>query len=145
MSKREADPAEAMLAQLAARGGRRTTNRQVIIETIVASDPQHFTAEEIAARVRDRVPRLNISTVYRTLDALADVGIIEHVHLAHGPAVYHMNTDGHRHLYCEVCGSVEELPKAKTSSFFQLLDRDYGFQVDQGHFAIVGTCRACRG
>jgi Fur family transcriptional regulator, ferric uptake regulator len=142
MPEKDGDPAQTMLSQLAARGGRRTASREAIIQTIARGG--HITAEEIVTRVQARFPSVNKSTVYRTLDALADAGVVEHVHFAHGPAVYHVKTDGHRHLYCEKCGSVDEIPSAKTKRFFAMLDREYGFQVDQGHFAIVGTCRACR-
>jgi Fur family ferric uptake transcriptional regulator len=134
---------EAIMSRIVAGGGRRTASRQAIIEAI-ARGGGHITAEEIVTEVQERFPSVNKSTVYRTLDALTDAGVIEHVHFAHGPAVYHVNSDGHRHLYCERCGNVDEVPSAKTRTFFAMLDREYGFQVDQGHFAIVGTCRSCR-
>ena len=131
------------MSRIVAAGGRRTPSRQAIIDAIARTDG-HITAEEIAGRVQQQFASINKSTVYRTLDALTDAGVIEHVHFAHGPAVYHLNPDGHRHLYCEGCGAVTELPPAKTRTFIAMLDRDYGFEVDQGHFAIVGRCADCR-
>ena len=129
--------------RLVASGGRRTASRQAIAE-VIAEAGSHFTAEEMAQRVQHRFPSVNISTVYRTLDALTDLGVVDHVHFGHGRAVYHLRDEAHQHLYCERCERVEELPAQKLRPFVQLLEREYGFELDRRHFAIVGTCRACR-
>ncbi len=52
------------------------------------------------------------STVYRFLDELERLGVVDHVHLGHGPAVYHLASDAHHHLVCDRCGAVEEVPEA---------------------------------
>ncbi len=130
--------------QLAADGGRRTVARQSIIEAIIESG-RHLTAEDIAQRVQRRFPSVNISTVYRTLDSLEEIGVVDHVHLGHGRAIYHLTDEVHQHLVCERCERVLELPTQKLTSFVRMLDRDFGFEVDRGHFAIVGTCSKCRG
>jgi Fe2+ or Zn2+ uptake regulation protein len=132
-----------IVARLVEGGGRRTASRQAIAE-VIAEAGSHFTAEEMARRVQHRFPSVNISTVYRTLDALADLGVVDHVHFGHGRAVYHLRDEAHHHLYCERCERVEELPADKLGSFVKLLEGEYGFELDRRHFAIVGTCRACR-
>ncbi len=134
---------DTILARLAANGGRRTASRQAIVEAVLQSG-SHLTADEIARRVQKRFPSVNISTVYRTLDALEELGVVDHVHLGHGRAIYHLADDAHQHLVCERCESVEELPSAKLRGFLSMLDREFGFDVDRGHFAIVGLCRSCR-
>ena len=128
--------------QLRARGYRVTPQRQLVLEAVTALE--HATPEEICARVQQTARGVNISTVYRTLDALTELGIVDHVHFGHGRAVYHLRDEAHQHLYCERCERVEELPVEKLRPFVQLLERDYGFELDRRHFAIVGTCRACR-
>jgi Fe2+ or Zn2+ uptake regulation protein len=135
--------AATILDQLTAQGGRRTVARQAIIEAIVESGT-HLTADDIARRVQQRFPSVNISTVYRTLDSLEAIGVIDHVHLGHGRAIYHLTDEVHQHLVCERCERVLELPASKLGGFISMLDRDFGFEVDSGHFAIVGTCRSCR-
>lgn len=136
--------AATILDQLTAEGGRRTVARQAIIEAIVNSGT-HLTADDIARRVQERFPSVNISTVYRTLESLEAIGVIDHVHLGHGRAIYHLTDEVHQHLVCERCERVLELPPSKLGGFIRMLDRDFGFEVDSGHFAIVGTCRSCRG
>jgi Fur family transcriptional regulator, ferric uptake regulator len=138
-----ADQVAAILDRFSAAGGRRTASRQAIVEVVVGAG-SHVTAEEIATAVQARFPSVNLSTVYRTLEALEELRVVDHVHLGHGRAVYHLTDEAHQHLFCEHCERVEELPIAKLRPLFTMLERDYGFEVDRRHFAIVGRCRSCR-
>ena len=135
--------ADEIVARLVGAGGRRTASRQAIVE-VLAEAGSHFTAEDVAARVQARFPSVNLSTVYRTLDALTEAGVIDHVHFGHGRAVYHLADESHQHLFCERCQRVEELPADRLAPFVEMLGRDYGFELDRRHFAIVGRCRSCR-
>ena len=132
-----------ILARFSAAGGRRTASRQAIVEAVVGA-PGHVTAEQIAEEVQGRFPSVNLSTVYRTLEALEDLQVVDHVHLGHGRAVYHLADQAHQHLFCERCERVEEVPVAKLRPLFGMLEKEYGFELDRRHFAIVGRCRSCR-
>jgi Fe2+ or Zn2+ uptake regulation protein len=134
---------DTILERLSDGGGRRTAARQAIVEAIVGAG-SHVTADDIAQRVQRRFPSVNISTVYRTLDSLEELGVIDHVHLGHGRAVYHLTDEEHEHLVCEVCETVIELPASKLKPFLKSMEREHGFEVDRRHFAIVGKCRSCR-
>ncbi|MEX2394835.1 MAG: transcriptional repressor [Actinomycetota bacterium] len=142
-SGRTRDDVEAVVARLVAAGGRRTAARYAIVELLLDAEG-HVTADELADTVRTRFPSVNLSTVYRTLDTLEDLGVVDHVHLGHGRAVYHLADEEHQHLVCERCERVEELPAKKLKSFLAMIAKDYGFEVDRRHFAIVGVCRDCR-
>ena len=132
-----------ILERLSKAGRRRTAPRQAIVERLVGARG-HVTAEELAADVQARFPSVNISTVYRTLDTLEDLGIVDHVHLGHGRAIYHLTDDDHQHLVCEVCETVQEIPISKLRPLFRTIEREHGFEVDRRHFAMVGRCRNCR-
>lgn len=132
-----------ILEQLTSDGGRRTAARQAIVEALV-SGPEHVTADELADEVQERFPSVNKSTVYRTLERLEELGIVDHVHLGHGRAVYHLTDEEHQHLVCERCEHVEEVPVVKLRPFLRAMERDYGFEIDRRHFAIVGLCARCR-
>src|SRR5579863_10459474 len=101
-----------ILDLLAARGMRRTSARQSILEALLGSE-NHVTAEGIATEVNRRFPSVDVSTVYRTLDTLEQLGVIDHTHLSHGPAIFHLAEDDHQHLVCERCGRVDEVPPDK--------------------------------
>lgn len=132
-----------IMDRFAAAGGRRTATRQAIVEAVVTAGG-HVTAEDVAGAVQERFPSVNLSTVYRTLEALEDLDVLDHVHLGHGRAVYHLTEHGHQHLYCEGCGRVRSLPEEKLEPLRELLEAEYGFVVDRRHFALVGLCERCR-
>ena len=138
-----AERVDEIVERLAGAGRRRTAARHAIVRTLVEAKG-HVTADEVAAKVQRQFPSVNISTVYRTLDTLEDLGIVDHVHLGHGRAVYHLAESDHQHLYCEVCERIVELPVDKLKPFLRMVERDFSFEVDRRHFAIVGRCSRCR-
>lgn len=143
-----ADPrVDKILGLLSSKGMRRTSARRAILEALFhpRSGPHsHPTAEDIAVEVRRRYPTVDLSTVYRTLDTLEQLGIIEHTHLAHGPAIFHLAEDDHQHLVCERCGCVVEVPPGTLEPFLAGIRAGFDFEVDRRHFALAGICAACR-
>src|SRR5688572_23806793 len=93
---------EEVLDLLRARGGRVTSARRSILAALIDSEG-HPTAEQLTAVVQAGQPDVHESTVYRFLDELERLGVVDHVHLGHGPAVYHFSDDAHHHLVCETC------------------------------------------
>jgi Fe2+ or Zn2+ uptake regulation protein len=136
------EDAEPILALLRAGGGRVTTCRRAILETFLAAGG-HVTAETLTARVQVGQPDVHESTVYRFLDELERLGVVDHVHLGHGPAVYHLATDAHHHLVCQRCGTVVEIPEEVFAGVRARLAQDFGFAVEPRHFAVTGRCQAC--
>jgi Fur family transcriptional regulator, ferric uptake regulator len=138
----DGDRVEAILGLLRGRGGRVTTARRAIVAALLAAHA-HVTAEDLTAAVQDRHPDVHASTVYRCLESLADLGVVEHVHLGHGRAVYHLADRTHQHLVCEGCGAVVEVPDDVFESLGRRLRDDYGFVIRPRHFALLGRCLAC--
>ncbi|MGH9069410.1 MAG: Fur family transcriptional regulator [Acidimicrobiales bacterium] len=136
------DRQEQMIALLRTQGGRVTTARRAVIGALVGARG-HVTAEDLADRVQAAHPDVHLSTVYRTLDALEHMGIVDHTHLGHGRAVYHLADDPHQHLVCEVCGKVVEVPDATFAELAGQLEAGYGFAIRPSHFAVLGRCAAC--
>jgi Fur family ferric uptake transcriptional regulator len=129
--------------RLHAHGYRVTPQRTHVLAAV--NDLGHATPEEILVRVRAQAPRVNLSTVYRTLEVLEEVGLVTHAHLGHGSATYHsVDGDVHIHLVCGWCGAIESIPAGTARGFLDALARDHGFDADVGHMAIHGVCRPCR-
>ncbi len=132
--------AERILDRIRAAGGRVTGPRRQLVTALVAAD-DHVTAEDLAVAVGEP----HLSTVYRTLDALEALGVVDHVHLGHGRAVYHLADEAaHQHLVCERCGGVTEVPDRLFASMARKLQADYGFRMRPNHFAVLGRCAACQ-
>lgn len=137
------DRLERILDLVRQRGGRVTTSRRAIVSALLDAD-DHVTAEALADAVQRAHPDVHQSTVYRTLDTLTEMGVIDHVHLGHGAAVYHFTDHAHHHLVCQDCGHVIELPLATLTPLQRRIARDYDFHLDGTHFALAGHCADCR-
>ncbi len=136
------EQAEPILALLRAQGGRVTTCRRAILETFLGIGG-HVTAESLTARVQVNQPDVHESTVYRFLDELERLGVVDHVHLGHGPAVYHLASDAHHHLVCDGCGTVVEVPEEVFATLRTRLQVDFDFSLHPRHFAVTGRCGPC--
>ena len=127
---------------LRSKGYRLTPQRQLVLESVGVLG--HATPDEIATQVRLTAVGVNISTVYRTLELLEELGLVRHTHLGHGAPTYSAATDDdHVHLVCRDCGSVDEASTEVMAAAVQQLALEKGFTVDVGHFAVFGRCRGC--
>jgi Fur family ferric uptake transcriptional regulator len=89
---------------------------------------------------------INVSTVYRTLELLEQIGLVTHTHLGHGAPRYHLAADSqHSHLVCRECGAITQVDPAVMGALVGTLDTEYGFETDLGHLTVFGTCAKCRG
>ncbi len=133
---------QAILDDLRARGERITTARRALLGALDQAD-DHRSADELAAQVGRSNPEIHRATIYRTLETLRRLEVVEHTHLGHGPAVYHLADRVHQHLVCEECGSVTEVPTAAFRGLERALKREYGFTLQSRHFALIGVCVRC--
>jgi Fur family transcriptional regulator, ferric uptake regulator len=127
------------------RGGRVTAPRRAVVGALLAGQGEHLTAEDVAARVQAEHPEVHLSTVYRTLEALEELGVASHVHLGHGPSTYHLAIERHHHAVCDGCGKVVELPADLFDDVGEQVRRNTGFVIDPAHFALPGRCATCAG
>jgi len=125
------------------RGGYRITpQRQLVLESV--DRLRHGTPEEILVDVQRTASGVNLSTIYRNLDVLEEVGLVTHAHIGHGAPTYHAVDDHvHIHLVCDTCGSVQSLDAAIAEAFLDDLRRATGFVTDVSHVALHGQCSSC--
>lgn len=135
--------ADEILDKLRDHGGRRTTGRRAIVEALIGAGREHLSAEELAAAVQAEHPHVHLSTVYRTLDALESIGVVDRVAFGGASAVYHFVERAHHHLVCTDCGAVTEVPDDLVSSLASELDARYAFTLDHPHLVMTGRCRDC--
>ncbi|MGH8873607.1 MAG: Fur family transcriptional regulator [Acidimicrobiia bacterium] len=134
-----------LIDALAGRGYRITNARRAVCEVVAAAHDDHLSAADIYDRARAQSgARLDRSTVYRTLEALEESGLLTHSHLGHGPSVYHLAEDGgHQHLICRECGRTLTLPETETERLIDSITVSTGFIPDMSHFALSGLCPRC--
>ncbi len=133
---------EDVLALVRASGGRSTHARRLLVSALFARN-DHMTAEELAAAVHAEAPDVHLSTIYRNLEDLEELGVIAHAHRGHGPATYNLAGRGHGHLVCQSCSDTIDVPDSLFRALMRLAEETYGFAVDPHHTAISGRCEAC--
>ncbi len=122
---------------------RLTHQRERIMDAIQVLG--HATPDGLAATVgRDGGSVLPLSTIYRNLEALEEVGVVSHTHLDHRSPTYHLADHAdHLHLVCLSCGVVIESTVTTADPFVGNLLALHGFVADVKHMAIHGWCEAC--
>jgi Fur family ferric uptake transcriptional regulator len=132
-----------LAAMLRERGLRLTPQRQLILEAV--HELGHATPEQVHNYVRERVAGVNITTVYRTLELLEKLGLVNHTHLSHGSPTYHAaGEDQHVHLVCRGCGSISEVDPSVMQPVTERLMAEKAFRVDVGHVSLFGECADCK-
>jgi Fur family transcriptional regulator, ferric uptake regulator len=131
-----------VLEKIRARGGRVTAPRIAILEVLL-DGPHHATVEDLAQRVRATAPDVHEATFYRTLAALEELGVVYHLHLDHGPSVWHVADEDHEHLVCRGCGAITEVDASEFDALRASIAERHGFVLDTHHFVSQGCCRDC--
>ena len=130
--------------RLRAQGDRMTRPRAAVL-TVLAEVPGHLRIEEIAEAAARSDPAVHRSTVYRALDRLCDLGVVQHIHLGHGATAYHLTDDvaAHPHAQCRRCGRVQDLPVDLLAVVSARLADVDDFVLDDTHVALSGLCGEC--
>ena len=135
-------PPDEWQAALRAQGYRLTPQREMVLRAV--EHLGHATPDEILAEVRKDSAAVNISTVYRTLELLEELGLVRHAHLTDRAPTYHSTAaPTHVHLVCRGCGGVTEVAPEVVEPMTGTLRDRYGFTTDVGHLTVFGTCRDC--
>jgi Fur family ferric uptake transcriptional regulator len=129
---------------LRARGLRLTAQRQLVLEAVYRLG--HATPDQVHDEVARTAAGVNITTVYRTLELLEDLGLVTHTHLSHGAPTYHgVSEEQHVHLVCRGCGGVDDVSADVLDALALALAKEKAFLVDKGHVALFGICGGCGG
>jgi Fur family transcriptional regulator, ferric uptake regulator len=130
-------------ATLKARGLRLTQPRKMILDYI-HDKGDHLTAEEIINYVHDNLPRVNKSTIYRTLELLEQNECVFKSASA-GRTIYHHTEAGHHHhLVCSQCGKNIDCEEDLFTSVERSLGEKYGFSINFKHVVMSGLCKRCK-
>ena len=128
--------------RLRASGHRLTPQRELVLAAV--EHLGHATPDEVYAEVRTHSDSINLSTVYRTLELLDELGLIRHAHLSDRAPTYHSALGHeHAHLVCRACRRVISIDRGDMEQALGPLAATHGFSPDYGHLTVFGTCREC--
>jgi Fur family ferric uptake transcriptional regulator len=137
------EPWASVRQQLRERGLRWTPQRRAVVE-VLADSEGHVTGVELIERCRSIDASTIPSTVYRTLDVLEELGLVQHGHGADGREEFHVVPERrHGHLHCASCGGRWEIRAGSARAIVEALRTSDGFEVDLSHVTVVGRCRDC--
>ncbi|MDW8060406.1 MAG: transcriptional repressor [Thermomicrobium sp.] len=136
--------AAAILETMHERGWRVTAPRRAIVEFVLAQR-QSFSAEEVFRSLRRHQPTIGRATVFRTLDLLAELGVVERVHHPSGVHRYVLSGDGHRHhVVCIRCGAVAEFAGCNLDAVLARVADQTRFRILDHWLELSGLCQDCQ-
>ncbi len=125
--------------------GLRPTRQRLAVLNALAAEPNDATAQEIHSRLNERNASIGLATVYRTLAALSEEGVVDALMHHPGEACYRLCSAGHHHhLVCGTCHRVIELGDCNLDEWLEGLAAQHGFIVDAHTVEVSGTCADCR-
>jgi Fur family transcriptional regulator, ferric uptake regulator len=135
---------EAETAVVLRQAGHRVTPQRLAILGAVRHSDRHISANSIFDEVRLAHPYVDISTVYRTLNAACDLGLVVQVDSGRGDSEFEWSGESHHyHLVCRNCGRDMVIDSHHIDDFLDGISREHGFIATLDHMAIQGLCKDC--
>jgi Fur family transcriptional regulator, ferric uptake regulator len=117
---------------------------QIIIE-ILDHKQNHLTPQRVFEQIKSRLPAVNRSTVYRSLERLVNQGKISVSDMGTGSLVYELVGSGlHHHLVCQQCHHIIFIPNEAVAQLFSKIEQDNRYQITTNHLILYGICPDCQ-
>ncbi|MBI4283149.1 MAG: transcriptional repressor [Chloroflexi bacterium] len=125
--------------------GLRVTSQRALILEVIGRRQGHLDADEVYRLAREKQPRLSLSTVYRTLQTLKKLGLVEEVHFDEEHHHYEVRPPGeHHHMVCLGCGRVIEFNYPLARLVKRRVAEAIDFEITGTEIRITGLCGDCR-
>jgi len=125
--------------------GLKVTNQRTVILDAIRHSPGHVDADEVYRSIHGSLPRVSLSTVYRTLQKFRELGLIDELHFAEEHHHYEMKpAREHYHLVCLGCGRVTEFQYPLLATLKRSVPEARNFDVTGSEVTLTGYCADCR-
>ena len=130
-----------------------TNQRLLVLQVLAEHGDEHMTAEDIFELVKEDYPEIGLATIYRTVQLLLDMQLVDRIMLDDGCVRYEIGDfldeqEGHRHhhhhLICTECGNVSAFRDDLLEDLEAYIEKETGFQVTDHELKFYGVCRKCR-
>ena len=123
---------------------RRSTRQRAAVNEILGELEEFRTAQQLHDELRRQGKSIGLTTVYRTLQALADTGDVDVIRTGDGEAAYRRCSTGHHHhLVCRSCGRAVEVSGPAVERWANAVAAEHGFREVSHDLEIFGTCSSC--
>lgn len=125
--------------------GLKCTPQRLAVLSVLHKSSSHISISEIYRKVRRILPGTGLATVYRSLERLADLGLVLRVHLEDGCHSYALAPDGHQHpIVCIDCNRVVEFTECPLEDISKKLSKKTGFVIQKHFLQLFGKCQKCQ-
>ena len=135
--------------RLQARQHKMTPQRQTVLQVFLDHPGTHLSAEDVHDILRQNKSEIGLATVYRSLELLSDLGILQKMEFGDGCSRYEVNTTNpsehhHHHLICTKCGKVTEFEDDLLENLEADIQEKMGFEVENHQVKFYGICKECQ-
>lgn len=126
--------------------GPRSTRQRTAVYSVLQELSSFISAKDLHHELSERHLSVGLTTVYRTLQSLADVGAVDVLHMATGESLYRScESDAHHHhLVCTGCGRTEEIDGGPVEDWARTVANSHGYQLTGHEAEIFGLCEGCK-
>ncbi|NGP43642.1 transcriptional repressor [Bacillaceae bacterium SIJ1] len=126
-----------------------TPQREATVRVLLEHEEDHLSAEDVYLLVKEKAPEIGLATVYRTLELLTELKIVDKINFGDGVSRFDLRKEGadhfHHHLVCIECGKVEEIEEDLLEDVEKVVERDFYFKVKDHRLTFHGICKTCQG
>ena len=125
-----------------------TPQREATVQVLLENEEDHLSAEDVYLLVKEKSPEIGLATVYRTLELLTELKIVDKINFGDGVSRYDLRKEGathfHHHLVCIECGSVEEIQEDLLDDVEAIVEERWNFIVKDHRLTFHGICHRCQ-
>ncbi|KIO63021.1 hypothetical protein B4064_0496 [Caldibacillus thermoamylovorans] len=125
-----------------------TPQREATVRVLLENEEDHLSAEDVYLLVKEKSPEIGLATVYRTLELLTELKVVDKINFGDGVSRYDLRKEGaahfHHHLVCIECGSVEEIQEDLLDDVEVIVEEKWNFIVKDHRLTFHGICKNCQ-
>jgi Fur family ferric uptake transcriptional regulator len=134
--------------QLHTSGYKLTPQREATVKVLLENEQDHLSAEDVYLLVKEKSPEIGLATVYRTLELLTELKVVDKINFGDGVSRYDLRKEGdnhfHHHLVCIQCGSVQEIEEDLLDDVEAIVEDKFKFKVKDHRLTFHGVCNICQ-
>ncbi|QKS71021.1 transcriptional repressor [Paenalkalicoccus suaedae] len=134
--------------QLHSKSYKLTPQREVTVRVLLEHEDDHLSAEDVYMLVKEKYPEIGLATVYRTLELLTELKVVDKINFGDGVSRYDLRQEGaahfHHHLVCIECGSVDEIQEDLLEDVEKIVESRFNFEIKDHRLTFHGICYRCK-
>ncbi len=139
---------ERIKKQLHSQSYKLTPQREATVRVLLEHEDDHLSAEDVYMLVKEKYPEIGLATVYRTLELLTELKVVDKINFGDGVSRYDLRQEGaahfHHHLVCIECGSVDEIQEDLLEDVEKVVEDRWNFEIKDHRLTFHGICHRCK-